>query len=330
MAQTILIRAAVLGAAFAGIVFSGATLAQTWKPTRNVELVIPTSPGGSNDIAGRTIHKVWTETKLLPVTSSVANRSGAEHVIAYTYVSQKAGDGHTVGIMSTPMLVNPIGGRTQLTHNDVTPIAYLITEPMIALVRADSPLKSGKELIEALRKNPSALSIALTSDGHRVSVGMPLNKAGVSMKGVRMPAFKGGGETVTAVLGGHADLLITSVSTSVPHITAGKMRGIAISADQRLPGALADVPTWRELGYRSSGSWKGLMGPKGLSAEQIVFWEDVMRKAAQSDELKQYAEQNQWLLEFKGAAETKKWLDEESALLKTTMTELGLVRQAKE
>ena len=330
MAQTRSVRAAVLGAAVAGIVFSGAAPAQSWKPTRNVELVIPTSPGGSNDIAGRTIHKVWTETKVLPVTSSIVNRSGAEHVIAYTYVSQKTADGHTIGIMSTPMLVNPIGGRTQLTHNDVTPIAYLITEPMIALVRTDSPLKSGKELVETLRKNPGALSIALTSDGHRVSVGMPLNKAGVSIKGVRMPAFKGGGETVTAVLGGHADLLITSVSTSVPHITAGKMRGIAISSDKRLPGVLADVPTWRELGYPSSGSWKGVMGPKGLSAEQIAFWEDALRKVAQSDELKQFAEQNQWLLEFKGAAETKRWLDEEAALLKTTMTELGLVRQSKE
>ena len=330
MKQAGLMRAAVLGAAFVGIVASGTTPAQGWKPARNVELVIPTSPGGSNDIAGRTIHKVWTEAKLLPVSSSIANRSGAEHAIAYTYVSQRSGDGHTIGMMSTPMLVNPIGGRSQLTHNDVTPIAYLITEPMIALVRADSPLKSGKELVETLRKNPGALSIALTSDGHRVSVGMPLNKAGVSIKGVRMPAFKGGGETVTAVLGGHADLLITSVSTSVPHVTAGKMRGIAISSDMRLSGALADVPTWRELGYPSSGSWKGVMGPKGLSADQVAYWEGVMRRVAQSDELKQYAEQNQWLLEFKGAAETKKWLDEEAALLKTTMAELGLVRQAKE
>jgi tripartite-type tricarboxylate transporter receptor subunit TctC len=136
--------------------------AQGWKPERNVELTIPTSPGGSNDIAGRLIHKLWTELKLLPVTSSVVNRSGAEHIIAYTYVSQR-GDPHTIGLMSTPMLVNPIEGRTQLTYNDVTPIAYLITEPMVAVVRADSPLKTGKDLVEALRKNPAALSIALTS-----------------------------------------------------------------------------------------------------------------------------------------------------------------------
>ena len=306
---------------------AGTAAAQGWKPDRNVELTIPTSPGGSNDIAGRIIHKLWTELKLLPVPSSVVNRSGGEHIVAYTYMSQRAGDAHAIGVMSTPMLVNPIEGRTQLTHNDVTPIAYLITEPMIAVVRADSPIKTGKDLVEALRKNPGALSIALTSTGHRVSIGMPMQKAGVNIKAVRMPAFKGGGETSTAVLGGHADVQITSVSTSVPHITSGQMRGIAVSSTRRLGGALAAVPTWQELGYQSSGSWKGVMAPKGITAAQIAFWEDVMRKSAQSDEIRQYAEQNQWLLEFKGAADTKKWLDDEFVALKATMTELGLVRQ---
>lgn len=306
---------------------AGQAIAQAWKPDRNVELVIPTSPGGSNDIAGRTIHKLISDLKLLPVTISVINRSGGEHNVAYTYVSQRNADPHTIGIMSTPMLVNAVEGRSQLTHNDVTPIAYLFTEPMIILVRADSPFKNGREVVDALKKNPGALSIALTSTGHRVSIGMPLLKGGVTLKGIRMPAFKGGGETVTAVLGGHADLLVTSVSTSVPHITAGKMRGLAVSSTQRLGGALAAVPTWQELGFQSSGSWKGIMGPKGITPAQIACWEDVMRRVAQSEELRQYADQNQWLLEFKGAADTRKWLADEFAALKTAMTELGLVRQ---
>ncbi len=303
--------------------------AQGWKPDRNVELVLPASPGGSNDIAGRTIQKVWTDLNLLPVSSSAVNRSGGEHNVAYTYVAQRAGDAHTLGLVSTPMLVNQIDGRAQLTHNDVTPIAYLITEPMIAVTRADSPLKTGRDVVEALRKNPGALSIALTSSGHRVSIGMPLLKAGITLKGVRMPAFKGGGETVTAVLGGHADLLVTSVSTSVPHIASGKMRGLAVSSTKRLGGALAQVPTWQELGYTSSGSWKGIMGPKGLTPAQVAYWEDIVRRTAQSEELKQYAEQNQWIIEFKGSADMRKWLNEEFVALKSTMTELGLVKQSQ-
>jgi putative tricarboxylic transport membrane protein len=309
------------------VVLADTVSAQGWKPERNVELTIPTSPGGSNDIAGRIFHKLWNELKLLPVASSVVNRSGGEHIVAYTYIQQRAGDPHHVGLMSTPMLVNPIEGRTQLTHNDVTPIAYLITEPMVAVVRADSPIRNGKDLVEALRKNPGALSIALTSTGHRVSIGLPLQRAGVNVKAVRMPAFKGGGETTTAVLGGHADVQITSVSTSVPHVTGGQMRVIAVSSTQRLGGIMASVPTWQELGYQSSGSWKGVIAPKGLTPAQIAFWEEVMRRTAQSDEILQYAEKNLWLVEFKGSAETRKWLDDEAAALKVIMTELGLVRQ---
>jgi putative tricarboxylic transport membrane protein len=309
------------------VLLAGTAAAQGWKPERNVELTIPTTPGGSNDIAGRLVQKLWTELKLLPVQSTVVNRSGGEHIVAYTYISQRTGDPYSIGLMSTPMLVNPIQGRTQLTHNDVQPIAYLITEPMVAVVRADSPIKTGKELVEALSKNPASYSIALTSTGHRVSVGLPLHKAGVNIKTVRMPAFKGGGETTTAVLGGHADVQITSVSTSVPHVTSGQMRVIAISSSQRLGGIMATVPTWQELGFQSSGSWKAVMAPKGITPAQIAFWEEVMRKSAASDEIRQYAEQNQWLLEFKGAAETKKWLDEEYAALKVIMTELGLVKQ---
>jgi putative tricarboxylic transport membrane protein len=301
--------------------------AQGWKPERNVELTIPTSPGGSNDIAGRLIHKLWNDLKLLPVQSTVVNRSGGEHIVAYTYIQQRSGDPYSIGVMSTPMLVNPIQGRTQLTHNDLTPIAYLITEPIVAVVRADSPIKTGKDLIEALSKDPASFSIALTSTGHRVSIGLPLQKGGVNIKAVRMPAFKGGGETTTAVLGGHADVQITSVSTSVPHVTGGQMRAIAVSSGQRLGGVMAQVPTWQELGYQSSGSWKGVMAPKGITPAQIAFWEDVMRKTAQSDEIAQYAAKNLWLVEFKGAAETRKWLDDETAALKVIMIELGLVRQ---
>ena len=305
---------------------SGSALAQGWKPERSVELTIPTSPGGSNDIAGRLVHKLWTELKLLPVPSSVVNRSGGEHIVAYTYIQQRTGDPYAIGLMSTPMLVNPIQGRTQLTHHDLTPIAYLITEPMVAVVRADSPLKTGRDLVEALSRNPAALSIALTSTGHRVSIGLPLHKAGVNIKGVRMPAFKGGGETTTAVLGGHADVQITSVSTSVPHAAAGQMRVIAVSSTRRLTGVMAQVPTWQELGFQSSGSWKGVMAPRGITPAQVAYWEEVMRKTAMSDEIAQYAEKNLWLVEFKGAAETRKWLDEEAQALKVIMTELGLVR----
>ena len=308
------------------VAVAGTASAQGWKPERNIELIIPTSPGGSNDIAGRTVHKIWSELKLLPMPSAVVNRSGGEHIVAYTHIQQRSGDPHVIGLMSTPMLVNAIEGRTQLTHHDITPIAYLITEPMVAVVRADSPIQTGRDIVEALRKDPKSVSIALTSTGHRVSIGLPLYRAGINIKGVRMPAFKGGGETAMAVLGGHADVQITSVSTAVPHVTGGQMRAVAISSQRRLGGVMANTPMWEELGFVSSGSWKGVFAPPGITAPQVAWWEEVMQRTAQSEEIRRYAEANLWLVEFKGAADTRKWLDQEAAALKSIMTELGLAR----
>jgi putative tricarboxylic transport membrane protein len=307
----------------AGVMATFTASAQTWKPERPVELTIPAGPGGSNDVAGRIVQRLWESLKLLPVSSSVVNRAGAQHVIAYTHLHQRAGDPHSIGIISTPLLMNYVEGRSPLSHRDLTPIAYMITEPMVAAVRADSPLRTGQDLLDALKKDPASLSIALTSIGHRVSIGLPMQKAGIDSKAVRMAVFKSGGETTTAVLGGHADVVVTSISSLVPLAAAGKLRGLAVSSDQRLAGPVANIPTWRELGYQSSGSWKGVAGPPGLTPAQVAFWEAVMRRTAESEEIRSYADKNQWLVEFKGASEARQWMDEEVVRLQGVLAALG-------
>ena len=313
--------------AAAGVALVQGAHAQAWKPERPVEITVPSGPGGSNDVAGRVIQKLFDDLKLLGQPSSVVNRDGGGHTIAYSYVQQRTGDPHRIGIMSTPILMNFVEGRTQMSYKDVTPIAYMITEPMVAAVRADSPIKTGQDLLNALKKDPNSLSIALTSVGHRVSIGIPMQKAGVDTKGVRVVVFKSGGETTTAVLGGHADVVVTSVSSLVPHQTGGKLRGIAVSSDQRLGGPLASIPTWKELGYVSSGSWKGIVAPPSITPAQVAFWEQVSQKAAQSKEIAEYADKNQWLVEFKNAVETRKWMDEETARLQGVLSALGLTKR---
>lgn len=320
--------ASVTVLAAAGAMLANDAAAQAWKPEKPVELTVPSGPGGSNDAAGRVIQKLWTDLKLLPVPSSVVNRPGGGHQIAYTYVQQRAGDPHSIGIMSTPIVLNYAEGRpAALNPRDVTPIAYMITEPMVAAVRPDSPIKTGQDLLNALKKDPNSLAIALTSLGHRVSVGLPMQKAGVDSKAVRVVVFKSGGETTTAVLGGHADVVITSISSLVPHQTAGRLRGIAVSSDQRLSGPMAAIPTWKEMGYVSSGSWKGIVAPPGLAPAQIAYWEQVAQKTAQSPEIAEYAQKNQWIVEYKNSAETRKWMDEEVARLKEVLSALGLVKR---
>jgi putative tricarboxylic transport membrane protein len=121
---------------------------QAWSAQCNVELIVPNAPGGSLDASAQLIQQLWQ----IPVSNTVVNRAGGEHAIAYTYLSQRAGDPHLLSMASPVLLSNPLSGRAQMTYPDVTPVATLITEYYRFVVRADSPLKSGRDMIEALKK----------------------------------------------------------------------------------------------------------------------------------------------------------------------------------
>ena len=323
-------RVVMVTLASAGVVLAQVAPAQGWKPERNVELTIPTSPGGSNDIAGRIIHKLWTELKLLPVPSTVVNRSGGEHIVAYTYISQRTGDAHAIGVMSTPMLVNPIEGRTSLTHNDVTPIAYLITEPMIAVVRADSPIKTGKDLVARLRQDPKSVTIGfspLLGSHNHIAAGLLMKTIGGNARDLKVVAYKGSADAIPNLMGGHIDLVTTAAGNVAGHVANGKLRVVAITADRRLPGALADVPTWKEQGVNHVfGAWRAIFAPKGLTAQQTAYWEGALRKATEAPEWKADLEKNIWADAFLAGEAFKKDLDQDYAEMKAVLGDIGLAK----
>jgi len=304
--------------------------AQGWKPERNVELIVPASAGGSLDTSGRVVQKLWDELKLVPVSSTVVNRSGGGHAVAYNYLNQHAGDPHFMSITSSTLHTSNINGRTPLSYRDFTPLTVLLTEYIAFAVRADSPLKTGKDLVEALRKDPASLSLALSSargGTHHISFGLPLQSAKVDMKQTKLVAFNSTSEAVTALLGGHVDVMSGGTVQIAPHVASGKMRVLAVSSAKRLPGPLSAAPTWPELGYKGVfENWRGVIGTKGMTADQINFWENVFRKVVESDEFKKLAEKNQWDVNFKSAAETRRFMEAQYGELKEVMTFLGLAK----
>ena len=323
----------VAGLAFAalGVLSPGIAGAQGWSPQRNIELIVPASAGGSLDTTGRTVHRIWSELKLMSASSTVVNRSGGGHAVAYSYLSQRAGDPHYLSITSSTLLANHINGHLPLTYTDVTPLAVLLTEYIAFAVRADSPLKTGKDLIETLRKNPESLSLALSSargGTHHISFGLPFQSAGIDTGKLKFVAFNSSAEAVTALLGGHVDVISAGTVNVVPHVESGKLRAFAVSSSKRMTGALATAPTWPELGYKGVfENWRGVIGAKGISPEQIAFWENVFRRVTGSAEFRQYAEQNQWDSNFKGAEESRKFMAEQYNELKGVMTYLGLAKK---
>ena len=316
-------------AAFA-LVLSASAAGQGWKPERNVELIVPATAGGSLDTVGRTVQRLWDELKLVSTTSIVANRAGGGHAVAYSFLNQHRGDPHYLSITSSTLHTSHINGRIPLSYRDFTPLSILLTEYIAFAVRSDSPLKSGRDLIEALRKSPGALSLALSSatgGTHHLSFGLPLQSAQVDMKPIKWVAFNSTGEGVTALLGGHVDVLSGGTVQIAPHVQSGKMRVLAVSSAKRLSGPLSTAPTWPELGHKGvMENWRGVIGTRGLSPEQIAFWESVFKKTVESEQFAKIAEKNQWESGYRNAADTRKFMESEYDELKSVMSFLGLAK----
>jgi putative tricarboxylic transport membrane protein len=301
--------------------------AQGWTPQRHVELIAPNAPGGAMDSTARIVQRLWQEKKLLPVSSAVVNRSGGEHALAYTYLSQRTGDAHFLSLASPVLLANHLAGRLSVTYTDVTPIATIMTEAYVFVVRADSPFKSGRDFVDALKARPDSLSISVSTILTRIATGRVLQSAGIDVKPVKMVVLEGG-KQVAALLGGHVDVALGSAVGFLPQVESGTVRVIAVTGPKRLSGALSAAPTWVELGHPTavSETWRAILAPKGITPAQIAYWEGVMYKIAASDEFRKGAERVQGEAVFKNASDTRKHMEAEYAQAKNVMTYLGLIK----
>lgn len=316
----------ILGCVWAA--FALPATAQGWQPQQTVALIVPSTAGGSLDHVGRTLQKMWETQKLVPTASTILNMGGAGHAIAYNFLHVRAGNPLFMSITSSTLHASHINGRHHLSYRDFTPLAVMLTEYIGIAVRADSPLKTGRDLVEALQKDPARYSLALSSAAggtHHISFGLPLQSGKVDMTKVRLVAFTSTGEGVTALLGGHVDVLSGGTVQIAPHVASGRMRLLAVSSTKRLPGPLAAAPTWPEQGYKGVlENWRGVIGARGITPQQIAYWDGVFGKIAASAEFRELSEKNQWEPGYKNSAETLKFFATEYADLKSVMDFLGL------
>ena len=311
---------------------SGVVYAQpaAWAPDRNVEIVIGASAGAAADATARAMQRLMQERKLIPVTSSVVNKPGGSYALSWVYLNQHPGNGHYLAVTTLSLLTNAITGANPLTYTDVTPVAQLFTDYVVLAVRADSPIRNGKDVIDKLKPNPAGASIAIAAaigNQNHIATALALKAGGVDIKKLKMVIFDSSNNSVIALLGGHVDFAAATAINVIPHLQTGKLRAIAISSPQRLPGALADIPTWKEQGLNSVfGNWRGVVGPKGMTPAQAAYWEKVFANLVKTDEWKRDMEQNFWTDFYMGGEETRKFLERENTTLKGVLVDLGLAR----
>jgi putative tricarboxylic transport membrane protein len=307
----------------------GTAHAQSWTPQKNVELVVGFVAGGGMDRTARTLDRILVTNKLLNSSTTVVNKPGGSSGIAYSYVSQRPGDGHTLMVAGGTLLTNHIMGSSTLNYTDFTLIALLFNDYPVFSVNAASPIRTGKDLIERLKTDPKSVTtgFAAVGGGNHLAAVMLHKAIGGKTSDLKGVSYKGAAEAIANLLGGHIDLTATSAGSVVPHVAAGRLNIIAVAAPRRLGGALAGVPTLKEQGADVVfGLWRLVIGPKGMSAAQTAFWEDALRKATETADWKADMEQNFWSDNFVPGAEFRKSLGQEYATIKSLFVDLGLAK----
>lgn len=303
--------------------------APAWKPEKAIEIIATNAPGGGSDRILRIMAKVLQEGRHVEVPVTVVNKPGGGSSVAYAYLNQHPGDGHYLVLGSKSLLTNNIVGRGP-SYTELTPVAHLFGEYISVTVKPDSPIKSGRELVERLKKDPGALSFGIAT-----SLGAPnhqgaataLKEAGIDIKKMRTVIFPSGGAASTAMLGGHVDVVPITAAFAASMLRQGQVRLLAVAAPARLPGVLAEVPTWREQGYDAVVSnWRIFIGPKGMTAAQIAYWEEALRRMVESDEWKKELEANFWTSEFMRSVATRKYLERDNIQLRAFLVDLGLAK----
>jgi putative tricarboxylic transport membrane protein len=300
-----------------------------WRPDKAVEIVASSGPGGSTDRTARTIQKIMQDQKLLPVPVTVVNRAGGNQTIARAYVLQQAGDAHYFDIANPTLISNHITGVSPQHYSDFTPIALLLNEYTVFTVRADSPIRTARDLAEQLRKDPDAVSVGITTRGgaNHLTLSLAARAAGADLKRLKVVSFKSNAESISALLGGHLQMVASSVTPVIGQVSAGKARIIAVGSPQRREGDLAQVPTLREQGIDVTWSnWRAIIGPKGLNAAQVAYWEDVLSKVVATEDWKGSLGKQYWEGNFLRHGDFLKYLAAEYDQTKAIMTELGLAK----
>jgi putative tricarboxylic transport membrane protein len=298
-------------------------------PSKTIEFVIAGNAGGGLDLVGRELESALRDAKLLKEAFVIKNIGGAGGNMAKSHVHQRKGDSHTLYLESNRVYLNKIVGTTNLTYTDVTPVARVMTEYLAWGVRADSPYKSAKDILEKAKADPASVvfGVGTVPGNDQMNILRAAMAYGIDARRVKVLAFKSSRDATVQVLGGHSPVVSSGVSELLEHVKAGKMRLVAVSSPQPLPGELAGVPTWRSMGVDIAIlHWRGLFGPPGMPAEAVRYWEQTVQRAMKSDAWKKSLERHLWFEAYADSATFRRDLADENKIYTEVLTQLGMAK----
>jgi tripartite-type tricarboxylate transporter receptor subunit TctC len=301
--------------------------AQEPYPTRPISIVVAFPPGGVADNTARPVAAALERILKQPVP--IINKAGAAGAVGNQIVATSKPDGYTLlmALVSVSVLpeVDKLFGRPQnYTLDQLTGIARINADPSMLVVRADAPWKTLKDLVEDAKKRPG--EIVFTSSGlygaAHIPMEMFIKAAGIKMR--HLPTT-GGGPMMNAMLGGHAQLVMTPVSLAAAHVKAGKLRLLAHSGNGPV-AAYPEVPTFKSQGYDVDyTAWAGLVAPKGTPPHVVKILRDAVRQAVKEPEVVTSHAKLETPVAYMDADEFNAWWAKDAARLAEVVKQIGKV-----
>jgi putative tricarboxylic transport membrane protein len=288
-----------------------------------LKMMIPANPGGGWDQTGRSLAAAMQSAKLV---SSVQfeNKGGAAGIIGLAqFVNSSKGDPNAVMMGGMVMVGGIILGKSAVNLSQVTPIARLTSEWEVIVVPAASPLKSMADLVKALKENPGKVSWGGGSAGgtDHILAGLIAKAVGVDAAKVNYVPYKGGGEAIAAILGGHVTVGVSGIGEFAEQVKAGKMRALAQSSPSKLDG----IPSLKEQGIDVElGNWRGIFGAPGITPQQRDALVKLVKDATETPAWKETLAKLGWTPVFLGGEDYKKFIDEDQKRVGAIIESLGL------
>ena len=258
----------------------------------SVKMMIPANPGGGWDTTGRELGKAMTSSGAVK-NIQYDNKGGAAGAIGLAqFVNSAKGDPNALMMGGMVMVGGLIQNKSAVTIDQVTPVARLTSEYEVIVVPANGP-KNLKELLDKFKANPGSVSWGGGSAGgtDHILAGLIAKAVGVDAAKVNYVPFKGGGEAVSAIIGGHVTAGVSGYSEFSQHIKSGKMRALAVSSAKAMEG----IPSLKEQGVDVElANWRGVFGAPGISKAQRDELVKAVEKAVKSKEWQETLKRQEW------------------------------------
>lgn len=312
--------------ALAALLALGASPHPAWAqgyPERPVEMIVPYSAGGGTDAVARAFAESMR--KQLPQSLLVVNKAGAGGAIGLTEVMSARPDGYRIGMGTVEITMLPHMGVAKFAIDDFIPIAMLNAEPSAVSVKMDAPWRTIEEFLAHAKANPGVVRIGNSGMGaiwHLAAESMG-QKTGT--KFLHVP-YAGAAPAVTDLLGGHIEAITVSPAEVAQHVAGGKVRILAVMADQRYK-RFDTVPTLKEKGYDVSiSTWRGIVAPKRTPEAIVQTLRTASRKASEDPAFRETLNKLDLTYAYADGPAFQQVMEKDNAFFKGLMTQLGIAK----